>query len=358
MKLKGLKRYRSGGIDYVYHRASNTRLPRHLSEDHPEFLAAYLAAYSPPTKDRPRKPEFVQPDSVGDLVRRYLASHTFRQLSESYQGVRRTDMQRLVAANDGAIGRVSFAAVKPEHIRHQMDSMSLNPANERLKSWSALGEFALERKLIASKPTLGIKKLKGARTAGYIPWTFGEIETYLGHWDYGTEERVAFELQYWAGCRISVTVRLGVPNVDEDGWLVFIQKKTKIEVSVPFQRGLPKFAVAEDLEHLRRAIEAMGPRPATFMLTEAGKPRSAKGAASWFSDRAQLAGVPQGKTSHGLRKSRMILHAERGANIHQIAAWSGHETLKEIERYTRRAEKRRLLSPEPSALETGKFLTE
>jgi len=57
-----------------------------------------------------------------------------------------------------------------------------------------------------------------------------------------------------------------------------------------------------------------------------------------------------------LTKSRMILHAERGANIHQIAAWSGHETLKEIERYTRAAEKRRLLSPEPSVLETGLFL--
>jgi len=69
-----------------------------------------------------------------------------------------------------------------------------------------------------------------------------------------------------------------------------------------------------------------------------------------------MAGVPEGKTSHGLRKSRMILHAERGANIHQIAAWSGHETLKEIERYTRAAEKRRLLSPEPSVLETGLFL--
>ncbi len=69
-----------------------------------------------------------------------------------------------------------------------------------------------------------------------------------------------------------------------------------------------------------------------------------------------MAKVTTGKTSHGLRKSRMILHAERGANIHQIAAWSGHETLKEIERYTKRAEKRRLLSPGPSALETGKFL--
>jgi integrase len=121
---------------------------------------------------------------------------------------------------------------------------------------------------------------------------------------------------------------------------------------------LPKFAVAEDLEHLRRAIDAIGPRKGNFMKTEHGKPRSGKGASQWFSEPAQMAKVSGGKTSHGLRKSRMILHAERGASIHQIAAWSGHETLKEIERYTKKAERRKLLSPEPSVLETGKFLSE
>ena len=137
---------------------------------------------------------------------------------------------------------------------------------------------------------------------------------------------------------------------------MFVQRKTKSEVSVPFRRALPKFAVAEDLAHLHRALMAIGERSTTSMLTQAGKSRSAKASASWFSRKAREAGVPAGRTSHGLRKSRMILHAERGANLHQIAAWSGHETLKEIERYTKRAEKRRLLSPEPSALATGKFL--
>lgn len=172
---------------------------------------------------------------------------------------------------------------------------------------------------------------------GLIPWIFADIETYRCRWAYGTEARLAFELQFWAGCRISDSVGLGPDNVDHEGWLVFIQKKTKSEVSVPFDRGLPKFAVAKDLEHLHRAIAAMGPRKGTFMLTERGKPRSSKGASQWFSERAQIAGVPEGKTSHGLRKSRMILHAEHGADIHQIAAWSGHETLKEIESERRSA---------------------
>ena len=50
----------------------------------------------------------------------------------------------------------------------------------------------------------------------------------------------------------------------------------------------------------------------------------------------------------------MILLAERGATLHQIAAWSGHETLKEIEHYTKKANNKRILTP--SVLETGEFL--
>jgi integrase len=129
---------------------------------------------------------------------------------------------------------------------------------------------------------------------------------------------------------------------------------------VPFNRPLPHFATPEDLANLKRAIAAMGERSGTYMLTEEGNPRSQKAASSWFSKAARKAGLPLGQSSHGLRKSRMILHAERGATIHQIAAWSGHETLKEIERYTREVGKRRLLTPGTapfsSWLETGEFL--
>ncbi|WP_243697944.1 hypothetical protein [Rhodovulum bhavnagarense] len=57
----------------------------------------------------------------------------------------------------------------------------------------------------------------------------------------------------------------------------------------------------------------------------------------------------------GLGTAPLILHAERGATTHQIAAWSGHESLKEVERYTKRVNRRRLLTPSPSVLETGEF---
>jgi hypothetical protein len=143
--------------------------------------------------------------------------------------------------------------------------------------------------------------------------------------------------------------------------LIFRQEKTGGLVYVPFDRPLPHFATPEDLAHLKQAIAAMGERSATYMLTEEGKPRSKKAEASWSSKAAWKAELPVGRSSHGLRRSRMILHAERGAIVHQIAAWSGHETLKKIDRYTKDVTKCRLLTPGPSQLpswlETGEFLS-
>ncbi|MCO8145840.1 site-specific integrase [Rhodovulum tesquicola] len=125
---------------------------------------------------------------------------------------------------------------------------------------------------------------------------------------------------------------------------------------MPLHRELPRFAVPTDRDHLIRALKAMGDGRPFFIQTQHGRPRSPKAASSWFSKAATIAGLPDDRNSHGLRKSRMILHAERGATTHQIAAWSGHESLKEVERYTRRVNRRRLLTPQPSALETGDFL--
>jgi integrase len=53
-------------------------------------------------------------------------------------------------------------------------------------------------------------------------------------------------------------------------------------------------------------------------------------------------GLPGKCNSHGLRKAMLRRLAEAGATEKQIAAWSGHETLREIERYTQAADQKRL----------------
>ena len=56
----------------------------------------------------------------------------------------------------------------------------------------------------------------------------------------------------------------------------------------------------------------------------------------------ESAGLPTRCVAHGLRKAIMRRLAESGSSAMEIAAISGHRTLKEIERYTAAADQVRL----------------
>ena len=57
---------------------------------------------------------------------------------------------------------------------------------------------------------------------------------------------------------------------------------------------------------------------------------------------AKEAGLPPACVPHGLRKAMTRRLAEGGATAKQIASISGHKSLREIERYTDRADQRQL----------------
>ena len=70
-----------------------------------------------------------------------------------------------------------------------------------------------------------------------------------------------------------------------------------------------------------------------------GKPFTAAGFTGWFRDRCREAGLPLGLSAHGLRKAACRQFAEANCTVHQIAAFSGHASLK---RYTKAADQKRL----------------
>ncbi|MDX1781769.1 MAG: tyrosine-type recombinase/integrase, partial [Thalassovita sp.] len=98
-------------------------------------------------------------------------------------------------------------------------------------------------------------------------------------------------------------------------------------------------------------VDCMGQNRLAYSLTVQGNIRSEKSSSNWFSDICRAAGIT--KTAHGLRKTRMIRNAEAGATTHEVAAWSGHESLKEVEHYTRGVNRKNLLKR--SVLVTGRF---
>jgi integrase len=81
----------------------------------------------------------------------------------------------------------------------------------------------------------------------------------------------------------------------------------------------------------------------TFLVTEFGKPFTAAGFGNWFRERCNEAGLPH-CSAHGLRKAACRRLAEAGCSAKQIAAISGHQTLREVERYTRAADQKKLAS--------------
>jgi integrase len=106
------------------------------------------------------------------------------------------------------------------------------------------------------------------------------------------------------------------------------QNKTKSRLWIPLH---PELA----------AILEQWPRNHVVMLTTAfGRQFTVKGLGKWMADRIKMAGLPDRCVTHGLRKAAARRLADAGCTVHQIMAITGHQSLKEVERYTKAAEQR------------------
>jgi len=306
-----------------------------LPIDHPGFLAAYAKAAG----HVPRPP--VISGSIASAIALYKASDDFAALAASTRANRRHILDDI--AQRGGAGRV--ADLRSRHIVNYLAAFSGNPRNARLKVWRGLCRWMADHYHLSANPSDGLKKSRTPRTDGHIPWSGDEIGQFRAFWPIGSIERLAFELLFWTGARMSDAVRLGPRMVDKDGWLTFTQQKTGFEVDIPLERDLPEFAepFAHDLDFLHQAIAARQERHITYLHTQQGAARSQKAASQWFAAKTRHAGI-QGRTAHGLRKSRAIACAEMGAASRQIGAWTGHTTLGEVERYTEKYDRRKALS--------------
>jgi integrase/recombinase XerD len=173
------------------------------------------------------------------------------------------------------------------------------------------------------------------------PWTSDEIAAYRARHPIGTVARGAMELLHFTAARISDGVMIGRGMVGNDGILAFRQQKTGDMAFVPWTCPLPDHAldslVDRDMMHL--ALAAMSSGHMTYLATTVGRTRSSAGLGGLISSSAAEAGFK--KSAHGLRATRAIALAENGATAHQIGAWTGHKSIKEIEHYTAAANRRR-----------------
>jgi integrase len=78
-----------------------------------------------------------------------------------------------------------------------------------------------------------------------------------------------------------------------------------------------------------------------FLVSERGQAFTGRGFSQWFRRQCAQAGL-KGLSAHGLRKATCRRLAEAGCSVNEIAAISGHASLAEVARYTRRADQAKL----------------
>ena len=162
---------------------------------------------------------------------------------------------------------------------------------------------------------------------GYPTWSEAEIGRFEATHAIGTKARLAFALLLYTGQRRGDVVTLGRQHVHDDV-LTIDQGKTEggeqAHLEIPVH---PKLRAIID------ATPTVGVK--TFLVTHFGKPYTAPGFGNWFRELCDVAGCP-GVSAHGLRKATARRLAEIGCSANQIAAVTGHATLKEVQRYTER----------------------
>ena len=92
---------------------------------------------------------------------------------------------------------------------------------------------------------------------------------------------------------------------------------------------------------LREIIDASPCGDLTFLVSQYGRPFSAKGFGNKMRQWCDEAGLPQ-CSAHGLRKAGATIAAENGATVHQLMALYDWSTTRQAEAYTRAASRRKL----------------
>ena len=335
---------RHGNVRIYFWRKGQRKIRIRAKPGTPEFDAAYHA-----TKLRSETGELVPADSVDArlpkrstwrwLCTQYFGSVDFRRLGLSTQRVRRGILEATFDEPIAPNATETFAnfplqRMTAKAIRVLRDRKAASPdaANNRLKTIRRVFAWAIENDLVSSNAARDISLLRIA-SQGHHTWTIEEVEQYERHHPIGSKARLALALLLYTGTRRSDAVLLGRQHL-RNGWLKFTQQKNRNRR--PVTTELPMLPVLQEI------IGESTTGDLTFLVTGRGhRPFTPAGFGNWFRDRCDEAGLPH-CSAHGLRKAGATIAAENGATAHQLMSIFGWLTMKEAERYTRAAERRKL----------------
>lgn len=318
-------RERRGRWFHYYRRnGAETSLGVHgLGPDDPRVMAAYWAEHAR-WQERPPDTKSPHVGSFAWAVDLYLASnHWTKELAEGTRISRRPILRRYVENQ----GDRPLASIRTEDIEVALYAKGGHGAVNDYKTLLQVFRHATKMRFIGKNPMKGVE-IDKPKIIGFPVADAADIERFQNRWPVGTRERLIFDLALYTGAARADLQKIGRHNIRGD-LLVFERQKSGVTAEVPLKREL--------LEVISRTPDIA---PA-FILTTRGKKYTVASLGNLFRDAAIEAGMIA--RLHGLRKAFCIYWAEQGASTHQIAAMAGHMSLSEVERYTRAADRTRMV---------------
>lgn len=315
---------------YVWRRGhKKVRLTKTPGTD--EFLSEYRDALSG-LKLTPKKSTAV--GTFRWLAAQYLASSTYQTLDQSTKKMRRLHLDRISEKH----GNNPIHLIRPKHIRSILDAYANRPAAARntLQTIRALFKWAVARDYLDNNPARDVERPQSTGD-GFHTWTSQEIRQYLDRHPLNTKAGLALAMLFKTRCRRSDVVKLG-PQMIQDGWLRFTETKGS--------RRKPKLTEFPIDSELQSVLDLHQTDHLVFLVTEHGRAFTANGFGNWFRDRCREAGL-KNCTAHGLRKANAALTAEAGASEFHMLPLFGWTSPKEAERYTRKANRKKLAAAAP-----------
>jgi integrase len=321
---------RHGKARFYFRRAGFKAVPLPGLPWSPEFMAAYESALA--GQAVPIGSARVKPGTMRALAVSYYGSIAYRSMQSSTQSVYRNIIDKFCQETDQdghPHGDKNAATLQREHIVKLMAARAERPdsANGLRKVLRAMMKHAVEVGLRSDDPTRDVRAIR-VKSGGFHSWTDDEILQFEARHALGSRPRLALALLLYTGQRRSDVVRMGRQHVRE-GTLQVKQVKTCMELMIPVHPALADILAGMPADNL------------TFLTTQFGKPFAAAGFGNWFREQCNVAGLPH-CSAHGLRKAAARRLAEAGCTEHEIGAITGHTSLREIVRYTKAVDQKRL----------------
>jgi integrase len=337
---------RHGNVRLYFRRKGQLkiRLPGLPGSD--EFVEAYRAAlggvsaipHAPATRRQK-----TASGSLRWLCEAYYGSAEFKRLDCRTQRVRRKLLDLLCERHgDKPAGRL-----ESRHVRALRNERADRPeaANAIVKALRQVYAYATEAELVDRNPARDVSYLKSG-SQGFHSWTLKQVEQFEERHPIGTKARLAMGLLLYTSQRRSDVILFGRQHI-RDNRLIFTQQKNRhrkpISLSIPIVPALQAIIAATPCGDL------------TFLVTEFGRPFTAAGFGNKFREWCDQAGLYH-CSAHGLRKASAARLAELGASEHEIMAVTGHQTSKEVTRYTRAARQAVLADSAMARLAAGDFV--